>query len=186
MYPSLETKDLVEKLFADYDQSHEQEQQSTAFESSEEFVITILGLIVHSIDKQQSIHLASGVFEIICLQQGDNVITTLARVGDEIQWPLAKDEVAVKLEGSHYFFTLCVPSQSENDVALEDLLNYSLTITENSSDELDRVLEEYSVFSVKEIERDVAMEGCGSLEAIRVDDDSSSAIVAHRFHLHLL
>lgn len=38
-------------------------------------------------------------------------------------------------------------------------------VTENSSDELDRVLEEYSAFSVKEVERAVAVEGVGSPEA---------------------
>ncbi|KAL7588206.1 hypothetical protein Lser_V15G40200 [Lactuca serriola] len=165
MYPSLETKDLAEKLFPDNDQSHEQQQQSTTFESSEEVVIKIPGSIVHLIDKQQSIQLASGVFEIIRLRQGGNVVAALARVGDEIQWPLAKDEAAVKLDGSHYFFTLRVPSQSGNDVEPEDLLNYGLTITGNSSDELDRVLEEYSAFSVKEVERAVAVEGVGSPEA---------------------
>ncbi|CAH1447651.1 unnamed protein product [Lactuca virosa] len=159
MYPLLETKDLVEKLFPNNDQSHEQEQKSTAFESSDEFVIKIPKLIVHSIDKQQSIQLASGVFEIIRIRQGDTFITTLVRVFYEIQWPLAKDEAAVKLDGSHYFFTLRVPSQSENDVALEDLLNYSLTITGNSSDELDRVLEEYSAFSVKGVKMDVVLRG---------------------------
>ncbi|KAL7613254.1 hypothetical protein Lser_V15G05310 [Lactuca serriola] len=136
MYPSLETKDLVEKLFPNNNQSHEQEQQSTAFESSDEFLIKIHGLIVHSIDKQQSIQLASGVFEIIRIRQGDTFITTLVRVVYEIQWSLAKDEAVMKLD--------------------------SLMVTENSFDELDRVLEEYNVFSVKEAERDVAVEGWGS------------------------
>lgn len=164
MYPSLDTKDLAEKLFPDNDQSHEQ-QQLTAFESSEEVVIKIPGSIVHLIDKQQSIQLASGVFEIIRLRQGGNVVAVLARVGDEIQWPLAKDEAAVKLDGSHYFFTLRVPSESVNDVAPEDLLNYGLTITGNDSDQLDRVLEEYSAFSVKEVEKAVTVETVGSPEA---------------------
>ena len=30
--------------------------------------------------------------------------------GDKIQWSLAKDEAAVKLDGSHYFFSLRVPA----------------------------------------------------------------------------
>ncbi|KAL7214242.1 hypothetical protein ACSBR1_026621 [Camellia fascicularis] len=37
-----------------------------------------------------------------------NVVAVLARIDDEIQWPLAKDEAAVKLDESHYFFTLRV------------------------------------------------------------------------------
>ncbi|CAI9302021.1 unnamed protein product [Lactuca saligna] len=47
MYPSLKTKDLTEKLFPNNDQSHEQEQQSTTFESSEEVVIKIPKTTIH-------------------------------------------------------------------------------------------------------------------------------------------
>lgn len=164
MYPSLETKDLAEKLFPDTDQTHEQQDQ-TAFESSEEVVVKIPNSIVHLIDKQQSIELASGVFEIIRLRQSGNVVAVLARIGDEIQWPLAKDEAAVKLDGCHYFFTLRVPSESGNGVAPEDLINYGLTISGEGSKELDRVLEQYSAFSVKEVERGVDVVEGGSSEA---------------------
>ncbi|KVI04092.1 protein EARLY-RESPONSIVE TO DEHYDRATION 7, chloroplastic-like [Cynara cardunculus var. scolymus] len=161
MYPSLKTKDLAENLFPDTG-----EQQPAAFESSEEVVVKIPDSIVHLIDKQQSIELASGVFEIIRLRQGGNVVAVLARIGTEIQWPLAKDEAAVKLDGSHYFFNLRVPSQPGDGVEPDDLINYGLTITGKGSEELDRVLEEYSAFSVKEVERGVAVvvEG-GSPEA---------------------
>ncbi|KAJ8530277.1 hypothetical protein K7X08_037112 [Anisodus acutangulus] len=44
-----------------------------------------------------------------------------------IQWPLTRDETAVKLDESHYFFTLRVPSEA-NDEDQENLLNYGLTI----------------------------------------------------------
>ncbi|CAI9279005.1 unnamed protein product [Lactuca saligna] len=69
--------------------------------------------INRSLNRKTTNHpLASEVFEIICLQQGENIIASLARVGDEIQWSFAKDKAVVKLDGSYYFFTLCVPSQS--------------------------------------------------------------------------
>ncbi|KAI3732215.1 hypothetical protein L1987_63414 [Smallanthus sonchifolius] len=151
MYPPVQPKDLAEKLFPDSDQTHEQ-QPPLPVESSEEIVIKIPDSIVHLIDKQQSIELASGVFEIIRLRQSGNVVAVLARIGDEIQWPLAKDEAAVKLDGSHYFFTLRVPSESGNGVAPEDIVNYGLTVAGNCTEELDRVLDEYSAFSVKEVE----------------------------------
>ncbi|KAJ0448246.1 putative senescence/spartin-associated [Helianthus annuus] len=152
MYPSVvEPKDLAEKLFPDTSD----QQQQISFESSEEVVIKIPNSIVHLIDKQQSIELASGLFEIIRLRQSGNVVAVLARIGDQIQWPLAKDEAAVKLDGSHYFFTLRVP---------EDVINYGLTITGNDGEQLDRILDEYSAFSVKEVERVVAVDG-GSAEA---------------------
>ncbi|KAK9065196.1 hypothetical protein SSX86_016579 [Deinandra increscens subsp. villosa] len=151
-HSSLEPKDLAEKLFPDSDQSIEQ--QRISLQSSEEVVIKIPHSIVHLIDKQRSIELASGVFEIVRLRQSGNVVAVLARIGDDIQWPLAKDEAAVKLDGSHYFFTLRVPSEaSENDgVGPEDLINYGLTIAGKGAEQLDRVLDEYSAFSVKEVE----------------------------------
>ena len=121
------------------------------------FDIKIPGSIIHLIDEQQSIELASGELEIIRLRQGNTVVAVLARVGDEIQWPLAKDEAAVKLDGSHYFFTLRVPSDIksgiDSDFESASLLNYGLTVTGNGLEkvleEFDRVLEEYSAFSVK-------------------------------------
>ncbi|KAJ0077368.1 hypothetical protein Patl1_36041 [Pistacia atlantica] len=67
---------------------------------------------------------------------------------DEIQWPLAKDEPAVKLDESHYFFTLRVPEQDYHE-----LLNYGLTIATkgqgNLLRKLDSVLETYCCFSVE-------------------------------------
>ncbi|KAI3715703.1 hypothetical protein L6452_22689 [Arctium lappa] len=42
-------------------------------------------------------------------------------------------EAVVKLDTSHYFFTLCVPSDtksgSDSDPEMDNLLNYGLTIT---------------------------------------------------------
>lgn len=176
LYPSLDMKDLDENLFIDdTHQSYDPNLLTPFFESSEEVVIKIPGSIIHLIDKQQSIELASGVLEIIRLRQGNSVVAVLARVGDAIQWPLAKDEAAVKLDTSHYFFTLRVPSDtksgSDSDSELENLLNYGLTVTgkglEKVLQEFDLVLEEYSAFSVKEVERSVAVavENGGSTEA---------------------
>nr|XP_043613854.1 protein EARLY-RESPONSIVE TO DEHYDRATION 7, chloroplastic-like [Erigeron canadensis] len=163
LYPSLETKDMAEKLFPDNDT----QQQQLSLKSSEETVIKIPDSIVHLIDKQQSIELAKGTFEIIRLRQGDNVVAVLARVGDQIQWPLAIDEAANKLDDTHYFFTLRVPSDNTRDTGVinpeEDIINYGLTIVEKFSDELDRVLGEYSAFTVKGVDGEVkaVVEGGG-------------------------
>ncbi|KAK9064465.1 hypothetical protein SSX86_015847 [Deinandra increscens subsp. villosa] len=151
LYPSLDIHDLNEDLFAG----------DPHLQTSEEVVVKIPGSIVHLIDKQQSIELASGALEIVRLRQGDAVVAVLARVGDAIQWPLAKDEAAVKLDGSHYFFTLRVPSgaNSESESESDNLLNYGLTVTGKRLGKVleafDRVLDEYSAFSVKEVERSV-------------------------------
>uniref|UniRef100_A0A5B7BK17 Putative senescence-related protein n=1 Tax=Davidia involucrata TaxID=16924 RepID=A0A5B7BK17_DAVIN len=163
---SFNMRDLSEKLFPDNEDPNSQSQPGAAFESSEEVLIKIAGAIVHLIDKQQSVELACGELTIVRLQQGDNVVAVLARVGDEIQWPLAKDEAAVKLDESHYFFTLHVPAEngsSDDDdssgdgasVESENLLNYGLTIASKGQEgllkELDGILEKYSAFSVQKV-----------------------------------
>ncbi|KAK2972727.1 hypothetical protein RJ640_029184, partial [Escallonia rubra] len=171
LYPSIDMKDLAENLFPETENDAVQpnasadHSQPAAFESSEEVLIKIPGVIVHLIDKKQSVELASGELIIVRLRQGDNVVAVLARVGDEIQWPLAKDEASVKLDDSHYFFTLHVPAESrsdddENDSVgsiedSENLLNYGVTIAskgqESKLEELDRVLEYYSAFTVQQV-----------------------------------
>ncbi|KAM7479436.1 hypothetical protein LguiA_027649 [Lonicera macranthoides] len=152
LYPSVDTKNLAENLFPDREQSPNS--QPPAFESAEEILIKIPGTIVHLIDKQQSIELACGELLIVRLRQGDNVVAVLARVGDEIQWPLAKDEPAVKLDESHYFFTLRVPSdEGANDS--DNLLNYGVTIVSKGQEgllrELDGILDYYSAFTVQKV-----------------------------------
>lgn len=176
LYPSIDPKDLAENLFPDDDnhaveieiQENSDVQKNVAFESSEEVVVKIPGAIVHLIDKEQSIELANGEFSIVMLRQGDNVVAVLARIGDEIQWPLAKDEAAVKLDESHYFFTLRVPPESAevNDrhvESQENVLNYGLTIASKGQEgllrELDGVLEKYSAFRVEKVPEKRGAEG---------------------------
>ncbi|XAR59830.1 hypothetical protein NMG60_11015811 [Bertholletia excelsa] len=173
LYPSVEMKDLAENLFPDNDRDAGQQSpsslqsQSSAFESSEEVLIEVPGTIVHLIDKQQSVELASGELAIVRLRQGENVVAVLARIDDEIQWPLAKDEAAVKLDESHYFFTLRVPAEVRSDdedngeayVDSENLLNYGVTIASKGQERLleafDSILEHYSSFSVQKVSEGV-------------------------------
>lgn len=155
--------DLAQNLFPEKEQGIQIEieegqdaQKQTAFESSEEVIIKIPGTLVHLIDKDHSVQLASGDFSIIKLKQGDNIVAVLARVGDEIQWPLAKDETAVKLDQSHYFFTLRVPAEVQKETdeesydLAENVLNYGLTIAAKGQEKmlrkLDEELKRYSAF----------------------------------------
>ncbi|XP_030450403.2 protein EARLY-RESPONSIVE TO DEHYDRATION 7, chloroplastic-like [Syzygium oleosum] len=152
LYPPVDMKEVAENLIQESDNLYSQ--------PSEEALVKVPGAIVHLIQTEKSIELACGELAIVGLKQGDNVIAVLARVGDEIQWPLAKDEPAVKLDDTHYFFTLRVPGNG----AVEDdrgeggdfeMLNYGLTFAAKGQDgllkELDRVLEMYSCFSVQEV-----------------------------------
>lgn len=157
MYPTIDMKDLAENLFPETETN--QPNQESNFVSLEQVLVKIPGAIVHLIDKERSIELASGEFEIVQLKQGDNVVAVLARVGDQIQWPLARDEAAVKLDESHYFFTLRAPSEAnDEDGYAEDLLNYGLTIASKGQErvlkELDLVLEKYSAFRVEKVKKD--------------------------------
>ncbi|KAL2512447.1 Senescence/dehydration-associated protein-related [Abeliophyllum distichum] len=154
MYPPIEIENLAENLFPEPEETRKDalsEDGSASFKSSEDLIIRIPGCIVHLIDQQQSVELANGDFTLVQLKQGDNVVAVLARVGEEIQWPLARDEAAVKLDESHYFFTLRVPSES-NEIG-DNILNYGLTIAAKGQErvlrELDGVLEKYSAFRVE-------------------------------------
>ncbi|CAL5377009.1 unnamed protein product [Camellia sinensis] len=162
IYPSIDMKDLAENLFPDNDSQNPNSQSQ--LESSEEILIRVPGTIVHLIDKEQSVELACGELTIVRLLQGGNVVAVLARIDDQIQWPLAKDEAAVKLDESHYFFTLRVPSEArldneeDNDevnMESENLLNYGVTIASKGQEGLleafDSILEHYSAFSVQKV-----------------------------------
>ncbi|CAI9781986.1 unnamed protein product [Fraxinus pennsylvanica] len=156
MYPPIDVDSLAENLFPEPEERETHNDAvsqggSASFESSEEVMVRIRGCIVHLIDKDQSVELASGDFTLVQLKQGDNVVAVLARIGEEVQWPLARDEAAVKLDESHYFFTLRVPSESHE--INDNILNYGLTIASKGQErvlrELDGVLEKYSAFKVE-------------------------------------
>ncbi|OMO92798.1 Senescence/spartin-associated [Corchorus olitorius] len=150
-------KDLAENLFPE-DETASQSQ--THQDSGERVLLKVPGAIVHLIERETSVELACGELCIVSLLQGDNIVAVFARIGDEIQWPLAKDEPVVKLDTSHYFFTLRVPSngsfeEGKDSKGTEEVLNYGLTIAAKGQEgllkELDRVLETYSCFSVQEV-----------------------------------
>lgn len=149
MYPTVDMKDTAEKLFPD-----EAEPPVAHQEPYERVLVTVKGAIVNLIEREKSVELASGDLSIVSLYQGDNVVAVFARIGDEIQWPLAKDEVAVKLDESHYFFTLRVPD-TESRGGEYEVLNYGVTVAAKGQEsvlkEFDSVLETYGCFSVQEV-----------------------------------
>ncbi|CAA0807748.1 Senescence/dehydration-associated protein-related [Striga hermonthica] len=146
LYPSIEMNQLAENLFPETEEDRNPK-SPTSFDSSEEVLVTIPGAILHLIDRRRSLELASGDFTVVQLKQGGTVVAALARVGGEIQWPLAKDEAAVKLDDAHYFFSLRVPNEADG------MLNYGLTIAAKGQEgllrKLDSVLEKFSAFRVE-------------------------------------
>lgn len=128
------------------DSSSSNPQPPSAVDSAEELLVRIPSAIVHLVDKEQSIELAYGNLELILLRQNDAAVAVLARIGDQIQWPITKDEAIVKLDDSHYFFTLNTE---------DGILNYGLTIPSKGQEalleEFDAVLDKYSGFSEQRV-----------------------------------
>ncbi|XP_058730168.1 protein EARLY-RESPONSIVE TO DEHYDRATION 7, chloroplastic-like [Vicia villosa] len=147
---------------------------------SEHVLVTVPDVILHLIEKDSSVHLASGELTIVSLKEGSNVAAVIARIGDQIQWPLAKDVSTVKLDESHYFFTLKVPRSNNNteENIESEVLNYGLTVTATGREkvlvlkELDKVLEKYSFLSVEKVK---GVKGWEVLEKKEVLEESSAA-----------
>ncbi|WZZ17128.1 hypothetical protein YC2023_110217 [Brassica napus] len=116
----------------------------------EEILIRVPGAILNLIDKSYSVELACGDLTIVRFVQGESIVAVLANVADEIQWPLTKREVATKVDGSHYFFSIHPPKESGSD-SDDEILNYGLTIAskgqENVLHGLDQVLRDYCCFA---------------------------------------
>lgn len=159
LYPSLDMKDLIENLFPD--DLNSPTNPSAPPLPLEETLISIPGAVLHLIDQQHSVQLASGDFSIVKLSQGEHVVAVIAKVSDDIQWPLIKDEASVKLDQAHYFFSFCPPTENESEV--NDLLNYGLTFASRGQEsllgKLDEVLERFSSFSVHKVDKKEIMDG---------------------------
>ncbi|XP_021275176.1 protein EARLY-RESPONSIVE TO DEHYDRATION 7, chloroplastic-like [Herrania umbratica] len=182
LYPSLDMRDLVENLFPDppnYSVNRHSGHTDSPHaptappQAVEEVLIRIPGAILNLIDKSYSVELACGDFTVIRLWQGENIVAILARVAEEIQWPLMKDETAVKLDDAHYFFSLQLDKEAQNDSSDSDdddkkgkkktsgegscLLNYGLTFASKGQEyllrELDVILQSYSCFTVQKVEK---------------------------------
>uniref|UniRef100_A0A2P2NZ28 Uncharacterized protein MANES_02G106200 n=1 Tax=Rhizophora mucronata TaxID=61149 RepID=A0A2P2NZ28_RHIMU len=179
LYPPIDMSDLAENLFPDPPSGGggDHHGPSAPPEAVEEVLIKIPGAILNLIDKSYSVELACGDLYIVRLRQGDNVVAVLARVADDIQWPLAKDEAAVKLDDSHYFFSLRLPKEHDASDSSDDedskvnkgghesdnVLNYGLTIASKGQEgllkEFDAVLQAHSCFSVQQVSEKAKADG---------------------------
>ena len=149
--------------------SVESHSPSSPMEATEDISIRIPGALVHLIDKQDSMELASGDFMLVRLVQGGNVVAVFVGVGDDIQWPLAKDEATIKLGACDYFFSLSVPNEafegysndedtlnlaSSCDIA-KNILKYGVTFAAFGKvvalQEIDMHLDNYSSFSQQKV-----------------------------------
>lgn len=158
LYPSLDVNDLVNNIFPEQSTTTTTTVSDSASAppiATEEVILTIHGAILHLIDKSYSVELAVGDLEILRLVQGEITVAVFARVADEIQWPLTKDEPAVKVDESHYFFSLRpVKESGSSDHPIDnEMLNYGLTIASKGQEplleKLDTILSDYSSFTAE-------------------------------------
>jgi spartin len=129
-------------------------------ETLEDVLVRVRGAMVHLVDDQESPLLAEGDFSVVRIEQEGNGIVAFVRVGDNLRWPLTKDESVVKLDSSHYFFTIRVPRRVDDmdrDTAgaSQECMSYGVTFSaagqERQMRELDEVLEQYSGFSTPQL-----------------------------------
>eukprot|EP00249_Psilotum_nudum_P011164 c23003_g1_i1 orf=358-1674(+) len=119
----------------------------------EEMLVTIPRAVVHLIDGEDSVHLATGDFSLIRLKKDANALAIFATVGDALRWPIVKDGPTTKLDSCHYFFSFTLPPDEKNGDKDEesDTLHYGVTFAVEGQDsqlkQLDGYLEQYSYFS---------------------------------------
>ncbi|XP_051152511.1 senescence/dehydration-associated protein At4g35985, chloroplastic-like [Andrographis paniculata] len=107
-----------------------------------EVLATIRGCKVHLMDEGEALELAAGDLEVLRISDGGVPLATVVKVGDELQWPLTKDEPVVKLDSRNYLFSLPVKEEMP--------LSYGVSFSGTGSGELkalDSFLEENSVFT---------------------------------------
>lgn len=108
----------------------------------QEVLLRIPGCTVHLMDEGEAIELAKGEFTLVRIFDENVSLATVIKVGDDLQWPLTKDEPVVKLDVLHYLFSFPMKD--------DEPLSYGVTFWEaygGSLGSLDSYLREHSCFS---------------------------------------
>eukprot|EP00253_Pinus_taeda_P016952 PITA_16952 len=140
-------------------QQMQHDDQKGGGNSSEETLVRIPGrAVVHLVEagEEDSVQLGSGEFSIVRLVQGNTGIALFVKVGEEVRWPLAKDEPTLKIDSRHYVFSIRPPpdeeandEDKEKDKESSEVLNYGVTFAgEEGLDLLDSCLRQHACFAV--------------------------------------
>ncbi|KAJ7294441.1 hypothetical protein O6H91_08G004700 [Diphasiastrum complanatum] len=183
-------------IAADGGSEKQQLEQNEPLETAVEVLVRLPETMVHLIDEQGSALLASGEFSLVKLVQNGNGIAIFARVGDDFQWPITKDEATAKLDSAHYFFTLRAADEEEGESSENsdktspptylpvETLSYGVTFTvkgnEEALKELEKLLEQYSLFSTPTIVQGDAKDREKVLKneagAVQIDEDTGKTV----------
>ncbi|KDP33791.1 hypothetical protein JCGZ_07362 [Jatropha curcas] len=108
----------------------------------QELLLQIPACTVHLMEGGEALELSMGDFTLIRISEDNVSLATIVKVGDDLQWPLTKDEPVVKIDALHYLFSLPMTDG--------DPLSYGVTFWEHYSGSLsllDSFLSEHSCFS---------------------------------------
>ncbi|CAA3022111.1 Hypothetical predicted protein [Olea europaea subsp. europaea] len=107
-----------------------------------EVLLKIQECKVYLMDGGEALELANGDFTLFRLSDESVSLATTIKVGDELQWPLTKDEPVVKLDALNYLFSLPMKDGKP--------LSYGVAFSEKINGEslgyLDSFLKEHSLF----------------------------------------
>ncbi|GAA0187257.1 hypothetical protein LIER_34545 [Lithospermum erythrorhizon] len=112
-----------------------------------EILLSLSSCKVHLMDEGEAIELANDDFKIIKIAEDDVSIAIVIKIGDEIQWPLTKDEPVVKIDAVMYLFSL--PMQDGSNP-----LSYGVTFFKQNERNLlllDSFLKENSLFTCSDL-----------------------------------
>lgn len=107
-----------------------------------EVLLRLPGCKVHLMDEGEALELSNGDFTLFRISDENVSIATTITVGDDLQWPLTKDEPVVKLDALHYLFSLPLKDGTP--------FSYGVTFSEQNGGNLkllDTFLSENSCFS---------------------------------------
>ncbi|XP_023516308.1 senescence/dehydration-associated protein At4g35985, chloroplastic-like [Cucurbita pepo subsp. pepo] len=94
----------------------------------QEVLLQIPGCRAHLMDGGEALELANGEFKVERIMEDDVSLATIIKVGEDLQWPLTKDEPVVKLNSLNYLFSLPMKDG--------DPLSYGVTFLEQYSSSL--------------------------------------------------
>ncbi|KAK6915508.1 Senescence/spartin-associated, C-terminal [Dillenia turbinata] len=118
------------------------QQNPKAKNLKQEVLLHIPGCRVTLVEGGEAMELVNGDFTILRISDENVYLATIIKVGDDLQWPLTKDEPVVKLDTHDYLFSLPIKDG--------ELLSYGVTFLQQYSNNLgwlDSFLKEHCCFS---------------------------------------